>query len=138
MTPEHKLFGQLLHNERMRAGKTLGELSQVLGISVSHLDDVEGGVADIGSSSGCIDRAVEVMATPVNLAYELRSAWLKCGVYEERADANLDLIAELVRVICRDGGGYMRPEDQAILEVARGRLRDSGRAAVEWKRRSTR
>jgi transcriptional regulator with XRE-family HTH domain len=138
MTPEHKLFGQLLHNERMRAGKTLGELSQGIGISVSHLDDVEGGVADIGSSSGRIDRAIEVMATPVNLAYELRSAWSKCGVHEGRDAADLDLIAELVRVICRDGGGYMRPEDQAILEVARGRLRDSGRVAGDWKRRSTR
>lgn len=36
-------FGQVLRNNRRQAGKTLGDLAEVLGVSVVYLSDVERG-----------------------------------------------------------------------------------------------
>lgn len=57
---------------------------------------------------------------------ELAKVQLRLEEVTAKREFDLDVLAALVRILERTGG-YMTPEDQAMLRVARARLAEAGR-----------
>ena len=110
-------FGQFIHEKRIEQRMTFSKYSEVSGVAIGHLSDIEHGNRPAPESGELLDRMITALKlTPEEeiIAYDLAAQDRNAAIPE-------------------DLSGYIKGEERATVIRALRTARDAGAGVAEWE-----